>query len=126
MPHLIKPKFEQLRHEALKSLKPMREAEVAAIQARLVAFLDGLRDVLVEKARRPNHTDPLVEISAAWMGPASSHEEINEVLKDAWPGEIFGDLANDYHLEDIDENVVLRFVATNASNYLTGKVTIRT
>lgn len=123
--HLLKPKFEQARHEALKHKKPLREADVVAIQARLVDLLNHTGDLLVERAKRPNHTDPLLEITAAWMGPASSHEEIRDALREAFPGEAFGELPVDFHLEDIEETVHLRFVATSVERYITGRVLVR-
>ncbi|HEY0867276.1 MAG TPA: hypothetical protein VGE01_07855 [Fimbriimonas sp.] len=126
MPHLLKPQFEQKRHEALTRLSPLREADVAAVQSRLVDFLNGIGDLLVERAKRPNRKDPLLEVTSAWMGPASSHKEIQDVLRAAWPGDVFGEMAVDDHLEDVDELVVLRFVATTDDRYLTGRVLVRT
>lgn len=123
---LIKPKFEQLRKQTLERLKPMREADVAAAQAKIVDLLNHTGDILIERARRPNHTDPLIVINGDWLGPASSHGDIRTALLEHWPGEAFGEMENSYHIEDVEEVVVLRFVATTDERYLTGRVSIRT
>lgn len=122
---LRKPQFEQLRHTTFESKKALREADVAAIQSDLVDFLNAAGDVLIERARRPNRVDPLIEINGMWMGPASSHKEIIDLLKGSWPWPPLQQLEASAIIEEIDELVVARVVATTEDRYLTVKIQIR-
>jgi hypothetical protein len=125
MPHLLKPAFEQFRHEAIKSGKPLLEKNVVPIQAAIVAELEKLDDLLIQKTRRLPHPEGMVEISAKWFGLNSDQWDLVKTLRGHWNEEVLGEGECAFNVGQSDEAVLLMFaVKYPEDRYLTGKMLI--
>ena len=125
MPGVLKPAFENFRHQCLSHGKPLLEKDTVPIQASIVALLDTIPELLVQKSRRLNSKDCIVEVTATWVGMDASQREAIAVLKRAWPGSVFGEHDEKFTIAGQEESVVLSFAAKYPeSRYLTGRILV--
>jgi|GEM_PF-1213234 hypothetical protein len=125
MPFTKKPTFEQFRHTLIASGKPIPEKEIVPIQAAMVALLDSIPDLLVQKTRRQGHKDTLIEVSSSWVGLDADHRTTVATFKKHWPGSVFEGAEELWTIERHEESVVLQFAAQYPNDrYLTGKVLV--
>lgn len=125
MPYIKKPAFEGFRARLIAQGRPLPEHELVPIQARVVAQLDLIEELLVQKTRRVGHKDGLLEITAAWVGLNATQREAISVIKAAWPGELFGELEESFWIGENEEAVLLTFaVSYPADRYLTGRLLV--
>lgn len=123
--YLLKPAFEQFRHEVISSGKPMLEKNIVPIQAALVKELDGFRDLLIEKVRRLPHDDGLLEISAKWFGMADDADDVTKILRTKFPEASLGGETTNFWVGRSDEAVLVMFAATFPDRrFLTGRMLI--
>ena len=101
------------------------EKDIVPIQAAIVAQLDTIRDLLVQKARRLSNKDGILEITATWVGLDASSRAAISTLKRSWPGEVFGGLEEQFWVGESEESVLLAFATRYPENrYLTGKILV--
>ena len=125
MPFLKKPAFENYRARLIASGKPIADWQAAAIQTKIVALLDTVPEILVQKARRMNHKDGLIEVSATWVGLDANPTKAVGILKSAWPGDAFDSTENNFWLDRSEDAVLLAFAAPYPDGrYLTGRVLV--
>jgi len=125
MPHVQRPAFEQFRRETISRGRPMLEKNVVPIQAKIVAALEALPSLLVEKTRRLPHDDGMIEVSAKWFGPGEDQSDVVRILKKTWPDEELGAQETKFTALPSDEAVLLMFAATyEDGRFLTGRVLI--
>jgi hypothetical protein len=125
VPHILKPAFEQFRHELLTGGRPMLEKNIVPIQSAILDSLDQFSDMLVEKSRRLPHPEAMIEISAKWLGLASEQDEVIRLLKTEWEDTILGATQASFVTLRQDEKVILLFAGIyEESRYLTGRLSI--
>ena len=120
-----KPAFETFRAHLIGHGKPLLEKDIVPIQAQIVAHLDTIRELLVQKTKR--HGDPrsLVEISTTWVGLDASSRDAISVLKRSWPGALFEGVENQFWIGESEESVLLEFAGRYPEDrYLTGRVLV--
>jgi len=125
MPHLLKPAFEQFRHEAIVAGKPMLEKNIVPIQAEIVSRLESLNDLLIEKTRRLPHPEGMIEISAKWFGLNSDQREVVRQLRQQWTDEVMGAAEVAVTILPSEEAVLMMFAGKYADGrYLTGRMLV--
>ena len=125
MPYAKKPAFEQFRATLISSGKPLAEKDIVPIQATIVAFLDTISDLLVQKTRRQGHKETLVEISGNWIGLDGDPKAAITTIRRFWPGRLFATEEEMYHIDRNEETVLLQFAVKYPNDrYLTGKLLI--
>lgn len=125
MPFTKKPAFEQFRATLISSGKPIPEKEMVPIQAEIVAHLDTIKDLLVQKVRRQGHKETLIEISSSWVGLDGDTRNAIATLKKSWPAELFGNMQEMSYIEPDDETVIPQFACRYPEKtYLTGRILI--
>ena len=125
MPYAKKPAFEQFRASQIAHGKPLAEKDVVPIQAAIVAHLDTIQELLVQKVRRQGHKETLVEISASWVGLDGDPKAAIAILRRFWPGRLFADVEEMYHVDRSEETVLLTFAVQYPSDhYLTGRLLV--
>lgn len=104
----------------------MLEKNVAPIQAAIVAQLDGIDELLIEKTRRLPHNDGMIEISAKWFGLDSSQGAVTRKLRSDWPEAALGAEEAKFTITPSDEAVLLMFAGTyeGGARYVTGRMLI--
>ena len=125
MPYIKKPAFETFRAHLIAHGKPLLEKDIVPIQARIVAQLDTIRELLVQKSKRLSNKEAIVEITATWVGLDASPGEAIKTLKRSWPGVVFDGKDEQFWVGDSDEVVHLVFAARYPEDrYLTGRILI--
>jgi len=125
MPYVKKPAFETFRAQLIGRGKPLPEKEIVPIQAQIVAQLDTIRELLVQKSKRLSHKDAIIEITATWVGLDATAQEAVRTFKRSWPGNLFDGLDERFWVGDSDEAVLLTFAAAYSEDrYLTGRVLV--
>ncbi len=122
---LKKPAFEGFRVQLIKEGKPLLEKDIVPIQARIVALLDTVPELLVQKARRLSNKEGIVEITATWMGLDASPRSAIQRMKRIWPTDALEAKEDSFYVAESEEAVLLQFAARYAeSRYLTGRILI--
>lgn len=125
MPHLLKPAFEQYRNETLRTGKPMLEKNIVPIQSALVASLESIDALLIEKTRRLPHPEGMLEISAKWFGLNSAQGDVVKELRKHWSDEVLSATESSFWVGQSDEAVLLMFAARYPEGrYLTGRMLV--
>jgi len=125
MPYIKKPAFETFRAQLIARGKPLLEKDIVPIQSQIVAQLDTIRELLVQKARRLSHKDGLVEVTATWVGLDASPRAAIAAFKRSWPGPLFEGRDEQFWVGDSEEAVLLTFaVSYPEDRYLTGRVLV--
>jgi len=125
MPYIKKPAFETFRAHQIAHGKPLLEKDIVPIQARIVAQLDTIQELLVQKSKRLSNKEGIVEITATWVGLDASPREAIKLLKRSWPGEVFEGHEELYYIGESEEAVLLSFAAKYADErYLTGRILV--
>ncbi len=125
MPYAKKPAFEQFRASLISNGKPLAEKDIVPIQANVVAHLDTIRELLVQKTRRQGHKLTLIEVSASWVGLEGDQKEAIALIRRFWPGRLFADIEEVYTIDRHEESVLLQFAAKYPDDrYITGKVLV--
>jgi len=125
MPYAKKPAFETFRAHLIVHGKPLLEKDIVPIQAQVVAHLDTIREILVQKSKRHGEKTKLVEITTSWVGLDANPKDAISLLKRSWPGGLFEDVDGQYWIGEIDESIQLEFAARfPADRYLTGRVLV--
>lgn len=120
-----KPAFEGFRASLISHGKPLLEKDIVPIQARLVAHLDTIKSLLVQKAKRHGDKMMLVEVSTTWVGLDASPRDAISALKKSWPDNLFNASEEHCWADESDDAVHLDFAAKYAEGrYLTGRVLI--
>jgi hypothetical protein len=100
------------------------EKAVVPVQAQVVAVLEQIPHLIVQKVRRLSHPDAMVEISCAWLGLDSSPEGASKALRAGWSDEAFGEAKTAHFVHQEEDSVHLFFAAEYPEQrYLTGRVT---
>lgn len=124
MSSILKPKFEQYRAELMKKSATMREREIVPRQAALVAALDTLPDLLVEKVRRLPRPDGMLEISARFVGLDADPNQVVKNLKKSFPESALGLPEANFWVGESDECVLVMFAGIEEGRYLTGRMLV--
>ncbi len=95
MPYVKKPAFEGFRAQLISRGKPLLEKDIVPIQAAIVAQLDTIQELLVQKSKRLSHREGIVEITTTWVGLDASPKAAISILKRSWPGSVFGDASRE-------------------------------
>jgi len=120
-----KPAFEGFRASLISNGKPLLEKDLVPIQARLIAHLDMIKSLLVQKAKRHGDKLMLVEISTTWVGLDASPRDAISTLKKSWPEDLFDTPEYQCWADESEDAVHLAFAAKYAEGrYLTGRVLI--
>jgi hypothetical protein len=124
MGRVLKPQFEQYLHE-LRSVKPLGAKEVGNYRSAIMAFLEEMPEILVNKASVTGHPEMKLDFKCSWLGPAWNQEEVVEALASQFPGGLFPSEAKESHLlEHEDEVAILRFAVKLADGYLAGRIRV--
>jgi hypothetical protein len=119
-----RPQFEQLIHE-LKREKALGPKEVAAYRESIVNLIDGIPDLLVNKASITGHPEMRLDIKCSWLSPDWNQADISEVLQREFPGPIFPEDTEESQLIEYEEEVVvLRFAVRLKMGYLAGRIRV--
>ena len=125
MPYIKKPAFETFRAQLIAHGKPLTEKDIVPIQARIVAQLDTIRELLVQKSKRLSNKEGIVEITTTWVSLDASTKAAITLLKRSWPGEVFEGQEELFYIGESEEAVLLSFaVKYPESRYLTGKILV--
>jgi hypothetical protein len=120
-----KPAFENFRAGLISNGKPLLEKDIVPIQARLVAHLDTVRELLVQKGKRHGDKAMLVEISTTWVGLDANLRDAIRTLKSSWSTDLFEAVETQAWAVDADESIHLDFAARYPDGrYLTGRVLV--
>lgn len=124
-PFAKKPAFDGFRARLIDNGKPLLEKDIVPIQARLVAHLDTIRELLVQKAKRHGDKSMLVEISTTWVGLDAKPRDAIARLKSTWPDDLFAAPESHCWIGESDESIHLDFAARySEGRFLTGRVLI--
>jgi hypothetical protein len=125
MAYAKKPAFETFRAHQIAHGKPLLEKDIVPIQARIIAHLDTIRELLVQKSKRHGDKMGLVEISATWVGLDANPRDAISTLKRSWPGTVFDGVESQFWIGESEESVLLEFTAKYPEDrYLTGRVLV--
>lgn len=125
MPFLKKPAFENYRARLIAGGKPLADWQATTVESKVVALLDTVPEILVQKSRRTNHKDGLLEFSVAWVGLDASPALAVATLKAAWPGNVFEDVDNQFWVDRSEDATLLAFAAGYPEGrYLTGRILV--
>ena len=112
------------RVELRKALRPLDHRSFEALRDRVVAALDADGRIVVQKARRTEKPEALLEVVCAWTGIDPDPSAAAAALREAWP---FADLPKEEgrHLaEPRDETAVLLAALRQEERYATVRVLI--
>ncbi len=103
----------------------MREKDIVPIEQAVVLSLERFPDLLVEKARRVPAHDPMLEISARWLGLDAHPNHVVNLIRREWDDSVLAAESARFHVLLDDDAVVLAFVGTYADERcLTGRVKV--
>lgn len=124
MGKVLRPQFEQFLHE-LRSGKPLGPKLVAESRSSIMGLLEGIPDLLVNKATVTGHPEMRLDFKCSWLGPDWDQGEIASTLLDRFPGDLFPSGSLESHIVEFeDEVVVLRFAAQLPDGFLAGRVRV--
>lgn len=112
------------RVEVRKSLRPVDHRAFEALRDRVVAALDADGRLVVQKARRTEKPDALLEVVCAWTGIDPDPKAVVRALKESWP---YADTSRDeerHMAEARDETAVLLSALRDAERYATIRVLV--
>ena len=112
------------RVELRKELRPLDHRSFEALRDQVVAALDADGRIVVQKARRTEKPDALLEVVCAWTGIDPEPSAAAAALRDAWP---FADAPREEarHLsEPRDETAVLLAALRQGDRYATVRVLV--
>lgn len=125
MSYVLKPAFEQFRHECITRGKPMLEKNIVPVQAAVVHALEDIDEILIEKTRRLPHPEGMIEISAKWFGLNSDQDAVIKLLKKQWDESTLSATESAFWTGPSEEAVLLMFAAKyEDARYLTGRMLI--
>lgn len=120
-----KPQFEQFLHE-LQREKPLGPKRVGEYRTAILELLEGIPDVLVNKASVTGHPEMRLDFKCSWLGPDWDQAEIISELGMRFPGDLFEADTKEAHWIDVEEEVVLlRFGAVLPDGYLAGRIRVQ-
>jgi hypothetical protein len=120
-----KPAFETFRAGLIAGGKPLLEKDIVPIQARLVAHLDTVKELLVQKAKRHGEKTKLVEISAAWVGLDANPRDAIATIRSSWNMDLFAAEEVQCWADEVEEAIHLDFAARYAGGrFLTGRILV--
>jgi len=123
MPYAKKPAFEGYRARLISNGKPLLEKDIVPLQAAIIAHLDTIPELLIQKARRQGHKDTLIELTGTWVGLDASQTTAVAILKRFWPGRLFEGVEEQHYVGDREELVCLEFAASYPlDRFLTGRL----
>jgi hypothetical protein len=85
MPLTQRSDLDGFRVELRKSLRPLDHRAFEALRDRVVAALDADGRLVVQKARRTEKPEALLEVVCAWTGIDPDPRAAVAALKEAWP-----------------------------------------
>lgn len=112
------------RVELRKGFRPLDHRGFEALRDRVVAALDADGRLVVQKARRTEKPEALLEIVCAWTGIDPDPRAVVAALKEAWP---YADASREEarHLaEPRDETAVLLAALRQGERYATVRVLV--
>ena len=112
------------RAELRKSLRPLDHRAFEALRERVVAALDGDGRLVVQKARRTERPEALLEVVCAWTGIDPEPRAAVAALKAAWPFAEAGRDEERHFAEPRDETAVLLSALRQGERYATVRVLV--
>ena len=112
------------RAELRKGFRPIDHKAFETLRNRVVEALDGDGRIVVQKARRTEKPEALLEIVCAWTGVDPDPRAAVAALREAWP---FADAPREeerFYVEPVAETVVLLSVLKVEERYATMRVLI--
>ena len=112
------------RVELRKSLRPLDHRSFEALRDRVVAALDADGRLVVQKARRTEKPEALLEVVCAWTGIDPDPRAAAAALRDLWP---FAEAPREearYLTEPRDETAVLLAALRQEDRYATVRVLV--
>jgi len=124
MPKVLRPQFEQFLHQLGKG-KALPSNLVPQYRTKLMALLEGIPEILVNKGSVTGHADMRLDFNCTWLGPDWNQQEITAALLKGFPGDLFPDGSQEAHIAELeDEAVVFRFAAKLPEGYLAARVRV--
>ncbi len=112
------------RAELRRNLRPLDHKAFEALRDRVVAALDGDGRLVVQKARRTEKPDALLEVVCAWTGIDPEPRAAAAALREAWP---FVDVSREEerHMSEArDETAVLLSAIKQGERFATVRVLV--
>ncbi len=85
MPLVKSPDLDGFRAELRKTLRPLDHRGFEALRDRVVEALDADGRLVVQKARRTERPEALLEVVCSWSGIDPDPRAAAAALRDAWP-----------------------------------------
>ena len=124
MAKVLRPQFEQFMHELGKG-KALPSNLIAQYRTKLMALLEGIPEILVNKGSITGHADLRLDFNCTWLGPDWNQGEIASALLSVFPAYVFPDGSQEAHIAEMeDEAVVFRFAAQLSEGYLAGRIRV--
>jgi len=118
--------FEHRRDGFLRRGKPLAGKEMLAIRDHLVAAMESLPDLIVQKAKQKARVDMALEITAIWVGANAEPNSIGRALRGIWPDEALAAYPDITYTVAVEPDVVhVPFViATGDRQFLAGQLLV--
>lgn len=117
-----KPDLDGFRAALARDLRPVDHKNWALLRDRVVAALDADGRIVVQKARRTEKPEGILEVVCAWTGIDPDPDAAIAALEDSWP---LREVEGEKHIvEAREETVVLLSAVKDGDRYLTTKVLV--
>ena len=112
------------RAELRKGLRPLDHKSFEVLRDRVVAALDADGRLVVQKARRTEKPEALLEVVCAWTGIDPDPRAVVAALKDAWPYAEASREEERHLAEPREETAVLLSALREGERYATVRVLV--
>ncbi|RYG25974.1 hypothetical protein EON82_05115 [bacterium] len=112
------------RAELRKGFRPLDHKTFEALRNRVVEALDGDGRIVVQKARRTEKPEALLEVVCAWTGVDPDPRAAVSALKEAWPFAESPREEERFYVEPVAETVVLLSALKQEERYATVRVLV--
>ena len=124
MPLVKSSDLDGFRVELRKTLRPLDHRSFDALRDRVVEALDADGRLVVQKARRTERPEALLEIVCSWSGIDPDPRVAARALRDLWP---YADASREearHSAEPRDETAVLLAALRDGDRYATVRVLV--
>lgn len=116
------PDLQGFRTELQRTLRPLDHRGFESLRQKVVAALDADGRLVVQKTRRTERPDALLEVVCSWTGIDPDPRAIAKALREAWPF-VESPREEERHIsEPRDETAVLLAALREGDRYATVRV----
>lgn len=119
-----RPDVDGFRAQLRSQSRSLDHRSFEALRERVVAALDDDGRIVVQKARRTEKPEALLEVVCAWTGVDPDPQAVVDALREAWPFREATREEERHIVEPRDETVVLLSALREGERYATVRVLV--